>query len=352
MRRVFAWTVALLAPALLIATLISLVHSDIWWVQELGFPRIGALILIGIVMIGAVAVRGAWRGALFMMLIASAALQLWRVYPYMVLAPVEVVQAHSPSGTRDPSCFTVLGLNVYQHNRNYAATRALIEREQPDILLLMETDQPWIQDLAPTLSSYPARLLRPIDNTYGLVFASRLPVTSMRTENITDRDTPTVYARLSTRSGHPFDYVGLHPRPPLPGQDTTLRDRKIEHAALQIAGNHVPAMAMGDFNDVAWSRTTQLFKQVGGFLDPRIGRGSYSTFPSSVAPVGWPLDQMFVSRSFTFRSLRVLEDVSSDHRPLAAELCLNATAGVSSRNAALDPVTDNARDAARATAER
>ena len=352
MRGILAWAVTLLAPALLIATLISLVHSDIWWVQALSFPRIGALILIGIVMIAAIAVRGAWRGTLFIMLIASAALQLWRVYPYTALAPVEVVKARFASGTRDPSCFTVLGLNVYQHNRNYAATRAMIEREQPDILLLMETDQPWIDALTPTLSSYPARLLRPIDNTYGLVFASRLPVTFMRTENITDRDTPTVYARLSTRSGQPFDYVGLHPRPPLPGQDTTLRDRKIEHAALRIADNHVPAIAMGDFNDVAWSRTTQLFKQVGGYLDPRIGRGSYPTFPSSIAPIGWPLDQMFVSRSFTFRSLRVLEDVSSDHRPLWVELCLKATAGVRSRNAVLDPVTDNARDAARAMAER
>ncbi|VVS96393.1 conserved membrane hypothetical protein [Sphingomonas aurantiaca] len=351
MRSLIAWVVTLLAPALLIATLISLVHSDIWWVQALSFPRIGALILIGIVMIGAVPVRGAWRGALFIMLIASAALQLWRVYPYTALAPVEVAKARFPSNTRDPTCFTVLGLNVYQHNRNYAATRAMIEREQPDILLLMETDQPWIDALTPTLSSYPARLLRPIDNTYGLVFASRLPVTFMRTENITDRDTPTVYARLSTRSGQPFDYVGLHPRPPLPGQDTTLRDRKIEHAALRIADNHVPAMAMGDFNDVAWSRTTQLFKQVGGYLDPRIGRGSYPTFPSSVAPIGWPLDQMFVSRSFTFRSLRVLEDVSSDHRPLAAELCLKATARIRSRNAAPDPVTDDARDGARAMAE-
>jgi len=161
---------------------------------------------------------------------------------YTALAPVEVVKARFASGTRDPSCFTVLGLNVYQHNRNYAATRALIEREQPDILLLMETDQPWIEALTPTLSSYPARLLRPIGNTYGLVFASRLPVTSMRTENIIDRDTPTVYAQLSTRDGQPFDYVGLHPRPPLPGQDTTLRDRKIEHAALRIADNHVPAL--------------------------------------------------------------------------------------------------------------
>ena len=352
MRRLLTRIVSLLAPALLIVTLVSLVHSNIWWIQALGFPRVATLLLIGFVALAAIAMRGRWRLALFAMLIVAASLQFWRIYPYTRFAPVEVVKARSLSGTRDPSCFTVLGLNVFQHNRDYAATRALIDREQPDILLLMETDRRWVDALAPTLSHYPARLLRPIGNTYGLVFATLLPVVSVRTENITDRDTPTVYARLATRGGQPFAYVGLHPRPPVPGQDTTLRDRKIEHAALRLSGGHLPGMAMGDFNDVAWSRTTRLFKQVGGFLDPRIGRGSYPTFPASVAPIGWPLDQLFVSPGFTFRSLRVLENVGSDHRPLAAELCLEATPAVRGRNAAPDHVTDAARHAARAMTER
>ena len=352
MRRLLTWIVSLLAPALLIATLVSLVPGNIWWIKALGFPRVAALLLIGVVALCSIAARGRWRMALFAMLIMAASLQFWRIYPYTWLAPVEVVKARLPDSAPDPSCFTVLGLNVLQHNRNYAATRAMIDREQPDILLLMETDRPWIEALAPTLARYPTRLLRPIDNTYGLVFASRLPVASVRTENITDRDTPTVYARLATRGGQPFDYVGMHPRPPVPGQDTTLRDRKIEHAALRIADNHIPAMAMGDFNDVAWSRTTRLFKQVGGFLDPRIGRGSYPTFPASIAPIGWPLDQLFVSPGFTFRSLRVLENVGSDHRPLAAELCLAATAVVRARNAEPDAVTHAARSAARAMTKR
>jgi endonuclease/exonuclease/phosphatase (EEP) superfamily protein YafD len=352
MRRLLTWIVSLLAPALLIATLVSLVHSDVWWIQALGFPRVAMLLLIGVVALAAIAMRGRWRLALFAMLIVAASLQFWRIYPYTRFASVEVGKARSLSGTRDPSCFTVLGLNVLQHNRDYAATRALIDREQPDILLLMETDRPWVDALTPTLAPYPAQLLRPIGNTYGLVFATRLPVVSVRTENITDRDTPTVYARLTSRGGQPFDYVGLHPRPPVPGQNTTLRDRKIEHAALRLLGGHLPAMAMGDFNDVAWSPTTRLSKQIGGFLDPRIGRGSYPTFPASAAPIGWPLDQMFLSPGFTFRSLRVLENVGSDHRPLAAELCLEATAAVLGRNAAPDRVTDAARHAARAMTER
>ena len=182
-------------------------------------------------------------------------------------------------GQTDPrSCFSLLGLDVLQSNRDYAATIATIDREEPDFLLLMETDSRWARALAPVLARYPHRLLCPIGNTYGMIFATRLPVRGARLVDITDQDTPTVYARLATRGGQAFSYVGLHPRPSRPDQETECRDAKIERAALAVARSGLPAMAMGDFNDVAWSHTTRRIKRVGGFLDPRVGRGGYATF--------------------------------------------------------------------------
>ena len=43
-------------------------------------------------------------------------------------------------------------------------------------------------------------------------------------------------------------------------------------AARFAAKSGVPLIAMGDFNDAAWSDTSQRFKHVGGYIDPRIGR--------------------------------------------------------------------------------
>lgn len=348
MRKLLAWSFAALAMLALAETVISLIHSDQWWIQILNFPRLLSIIAVGLIAIGCAVFAHGWRWGtvLVPVLVIAAALQFWRIYPYVPFAPIEVVEASALPGIQAASCFKALGLNVFQHNRQYDRTIRLIEREQPDIMLLMETDDRWVKALTPVLKRYPHRLLRPIDNTYGLVFASKLPVRSAHTENITDQNTPTVYAELTARDGQRFDYIGLHPRPPLPGQDTDLRDRKIEHAALRIAGHRLPAMAMGDFNDVAWSRTTQLFKQVGGYLDPRIGRGSYPSFPAKYAPVGWPLDQMFVSRDFAIRSLHILEDVGADHRPLMAQLCL-APQAARPANAAPDTIDPAARRAAR-----
>ena len=82
-------------------------------------------------------------------------------------------------------------------------------------------------------------------------------------------------------------------------------------------------LVLGDFNDVAWSNTSELFKSTARLLDPRIGRGSYATFPSNMIWLAWPLDHVFVSEHFLLKDMRVLRDVGSDHRAIVIDLCLD-----------------------------
>jgi len=131
-----------------------------------------------------------------------------------------------------------------------------------------------------------------------------------------------IYAQLATPGGTRFRVIGLHPRPPAPGQDTDARDAEIAIAARHAAEAPQPTLSIGDFNDVAWSHTSQMFKRIGGYLDPRVGRGRYPTFPAGWPMLRWPLDHVFLSPEFVVISMRVLRNVGSDHLPVSVRLCL------------------------------
>ena len=277
--------------------------------------------MLGLVVAGALSIlldgsAGAWVAAACAV---AAAWHLYRIYPYTPLSKQEIAFADDLI-VSDPRCFSVMSLNVLQSNRDYRRTARLIDRVRPDILLLLETDHGWTNALADQLSAYPHVLAQPLSNTYGMIFATRLAMRDGRIETILSEDTPSIGAQLT--AGDPFRIIALHPRPPVPGQDTDARDAEIAVAAKRAAQAKLPVLAIGDFNDVAWSRTSQLFKRIGGYFDPRVGRGTFATFPARAPLLGWPLDHLFVTPEFGVRSLEVLEDVGSDHLPIRAELCL------------------------------
>ncbi|WP_379922391.1 endonuclease/exonuclease/phosphatase family protein [Erythrobacter sp. R86502] len=313
-------TIAVLA---LIVSALSVTDSNEWWIRIWDFPRIQILVVI-LVTAAAISVLN-WRRYWWLaaVLLIAAAWQFYRIMPYTILHPTEVAMTAKAQG--DPACFSFVSLNVLQTNRQYDRTLKLLRETNPDVLLLLETDAAWQTALEPILSQYPSRLDRPLDNTYGLLFATRLPMASGKIEDIAEPDTPSMTAQLSVN--RPFTLMGLHPRPPHPGQDTEERDAEILIAARRAARLGTPVVAIGDFNDVAWSNTSQTFKRIGKYLDPRIGRGTYATFPSKMPWLAWPLDHIFMTEDFTLGEIRVLEDVGSDHRPVYGRVCLTPRQG-------------------------
>lgn len=321
MRTLLKRTLIILCGLLIALALLSLIPGDQWFIRVLDFIR-EPLFYLAICLAAVSLLARSRRWWLVGGFTLVAAIQLSRFWPYFALAPQQVAIAAEADG----ECFTAVSLNVKMTNHGYAKVARFLDQTRPDLLLLMEPDANWERELAPQLARYSYRLSKPLNNTYGMIFASMLPVRKAQMVVNTLANTPTLYATISLPSGATFEFVGLHPRPPLPGQDTGTRDASIARAGARTPDRLADVLVMGDFNDVPWSRTTTTFRKQGGWRDPRIGRGTFATFPAKYVFIGWPLDQFMVKNEMELSSFEIMPNVGSDHRPVLVRACVNHSA--------------------------
>ena len=309
--------------ALVVATALSSVPADAWWIRALDFPRqqmaaaLAALVLCALV----VARRSSrlFRGVIVAAAGAIAVQMLW-IAPYTGLVAVDMPVA---ARCDDPSRLALLAVNVRYDNDDSAALRAVVERARPDILLLTEPGAWWEAELAPVEAALPHVVRQPQEDTWGMLLYSRLPLVDPEVRFLVEPEIPSIRTRLQLSSGDVVWLYGVHPRPPVPGNDTDERDAELIMVAREIRARGEPAILVGDLNDVAWSRTTSRLLDLGDLRDPRIGRGPFSTFDAGMPTwFRWPLDYVFYTSHFDLCRLQLLDDVGSDHVPLLTESVL------------------------------
>jgi endonuclease/exonuclease/phosphatase (EEP) superfamily protein YafD len=300
------------------ATALPLVRRGAWWIRVFDFPRI-QITLISAAVVAAqlllVRERGAWGWALVAALAACLVYQSYMIFPYTFLARRQVQQSLKPAGD---SSFSLLFANVLMENRNAARLRELVRGADPDIILTVEADEWWMNELKEFEQDYEYVVRRPQPNTYGMLLYSRLELLDPEVRFIIQDDIPSIHARVRLRSGQEVELHCLHPRPPFPTEDTSSdgRDAELLVVGKEIKGTDRPTVVMGDLNDVAWSHTNYLFQDISGLLDPRIGRGFYNTFHARYPFVRFPLDHFFHSNHFRLIDFRRLPYFGSDHFPV------------------------------------
>jgi len=318
------WDAALLLSGNLaiVATLLPLWKTDLWWVRICDFPRTQVAVLAAAVL-AAMAVTGAfdaWWGMPFGVALALVVgwqgSWIWRYLP----GPRKQVQ-RSRRLADDPACMALFTANVLESNREADRLVAIIADADTDVILAAEVDAWWCERLCAALAAdYPHQVIRPQSNTYGLALLSRLPLIAPEVRCLVEDGVPSIRAGVELRSGDVIELHCLHPKPPSIGQDTGHRDAELVFVAREVKARGRPAVVMGDLNDVAWSRTTLMLQRIGGLLDPRRGRGPYNTYPARWPGLRWPLDYVFHSVHFRLVTMCVLGRFGSDHLPLIAVL--------------------------------
>lgn len=255
-------------------------------------------------------------------LIACFIFQMLKIYPYLPHTNFEVGESSSKSNKDNTIIF--YSANVYQDNTNSNLLIQEIDNNDPDVLLLMETNTRWMNNISEAISKYPYKVEVPLDNTYGMLLYSKLKMKDPQVLYLVDDSIPSIHTILELRNGKNVSFHAIHPTPPMPQENPSSTDRDAEMMQLAVMSmdRELPVIVAGDFNDVAWSGTSVLFKNVSRLLDLRIGRGFYNSFDVASFILKWPLDHFFVSEEFRLSEIRTGESIDSDHFPFYISLSL------------------------------
>lgn len=322
-----AFLFGLVATLLVATTLLPLTNLRHWVVRDLDFPRLqlaggllGALVVLctWLVQDAAAAPPALW----LVPLVACFLYQARWIVPYCDAVAHEVPTATPEEVARGP-VLRLLISNVLMDNRDSHLLVAHVRRLDPDVLLVVETDAWWQARLDEALTDLPHRIACPLDNRYGMHLYSRFPLADPHIDFLVEDDIPSIAVRLCVAGGE-LRFHAIHPTPPAPGENERSTERDVELLTLAETLEDVdePVIVTGDLNDVAWSRTTQLFRRKSGLLDPRVGRGMFNTFHADWPALRWPLDHVFVSNHYRVIEMLRLSSIGSDHFPVYIELVL------------------------------
>lgn len=341
------WSVRIAGGFLVLVTLLPLLPTGKWYVRWWDFPRlqIAALLLVPLLIVAWQVLRTkSWEPSIWATVLLAAL--VWQVSHIVEFSPLWAKEIPASNGQATTIKLMVANLD-YENSQPKSVGRQLAE-ESPNVLLLVEYDQDWHERLGDLRATFEYHHEEIHDKGLGMALWSNIPITQSETQFLVSDRRPSIWATLKLDSGQQINYVGVHPTPPglldstgNNRRDSRVRDAELIMVAKEVADRSGEAWAIaGDFNDVAWSHTTRLFKRVSGLRDPRIGRSFMGTYMAEYPPCRCPIDHVFLSEGFSIANLARKRISGSDHFAVLATVSLGPDSGVTP-----EPQGDDKEDA-------
>lgn len=307
----------------IILTLIPLIPADYWWIRMFDFPHIQLTTLTFLAILTFYIKFDFWNKKDFLFIIVLVLCffyQFSKIAPYTPIFKKEVMDA---TKANQQAKIKLLTSNVLQKNENNERLIAVIKELDADIMVFTEANQRWKNVIVENLSSkYKYKVELPLENTYGILMYSKFELIDPELKFMVTDTIPSIHSKIRLPSGEILQLYAVHPTPPVPQENplSTDRDAELMMTSTLARESKLPVIVIGDFNDIPWSSTTQLFQNTSELLDIRVGRGFYNTFNSKKYLLRWPLDHVFVSSEFRLLSMKSCQSIDSDHFPYYVEL--------------------------------
>lgn len=292
-----------------------------WWVRVLDFPRlhIAVILLIILTLYTILYATGSTQDYALIILWSLAILnEIKYVFRFTPFARIEALRTEKQ---KPEHAFNLMISNVRMVNKEYQKFLDLVLKQDPDMLVMNEPNEAWHQNVRGELDKrYPHAIKKPLGNTYGMMLFSKFKLHNPEINFLVEDEIPSFYTIVELPGGKFFDLFTVHPQPPRLMKDTETREAELLIVAKKAKQTQYPTVVAGDLNDVAWSRTTELFKEISGMIDPRVGRGFYNTYNAYIPFFRYPLDHVFYDPAFRLIELKRMPGFGSDHFPISITL--------------------------------
>jgi endonuclease/exonuclease/phosphatase (EEP) superfamily protein YafD len=224
-------------------------------------------------------------------------------------------------GVAEGETYKIVYFNVNTWSENFEGVQAFIKKQNPDFVLLAETNQRWLNQLE--MEAYPYQILTPREDNFGIAFFSKHPFNSDETSLIGQGEPPSIFTEIQM-DGEILHFVGTHPVPPVTIGAAERRNIQIAGIFDYVANLDGNILVAGDFNATTWSPYLSKPLAQTELIDSRQGFGIQSSW-STHYPffLHIPIDHIFVSPEIGVISRELGPELGSDHLPVMMEFLIH-----------------------------
>ena len=313
---------------LAICTILSVFRdTESRYLKMVDFPRIQFFLasMLSIIVLWIVLKKWRWYDAILMIgLFIGLVVNGYYLINYTKIVPVEVPWANTSSSSNDT--FSLLITNVKMSNKNAQPLIDLVKKNEPDLVLVMEVNNWWGEQLKVLDKKYPYTQQTLNEVAYGMALYSKFPLKDVEVNYLNNENVPSFISNISLPNGSTFTFHSVHPVPPthfkyLPDNEGQ-QESALKKLGRMIEVRKFPTLVAGDLNDVVWSHVDELTGTENILYDVRVGRGLFNSYNAENLFMRWPLDHVFVTEEFKLIKLERLQYIKSDHYPIIVELKL------------------------------
>ncbi|MCA9184741.1 MAG: endonuclease/exonuclease/phosphatase family protein [Pirellulaceae bacterium] len=251
----------------------------------------------------------------------AAIAMLMAIVNLVLVVPLQLRDPTAPASDTDVSTLRVMSLNVNTRNPHRESVANCIRKYQPDVLLMMEVNQSWLDDLhaVSLFADFEYQMEQPREDNFGIAIYSRHELTEQAVRSLSAHDLPTLVTTIHV-DGHRFRFIGTHPVPPINGAMTRTRDIQLQAVAQLAAQSDIPCIVAGDLNTTSWSYCFGDLLKTSRLRDSRRGFGVQPTWFLFGGLLQIPIDHVLIPDQLTASGRFIGPDVGSDHRAVIVDL--------------------------------